>query len=90
MHSINTQKTAIAFGILLGGWHALWSALVLLGIAQPIMDFVLWAHMIHIQWTVGPFEMTAAITLVVMTGAIGYVMGWVFAKVWNWLHASEM
>ncbi|HEY6020258.1 MAG TPA: hypothetical protein VIY48_10250 [Candidatus Paceibacterota bacterium] len=42
--------------------------------------------MIHLPLTIGPFDMTAAATLVVMTAGIGYVMGWLGAWVWHLLH----
>lgn len=82
----NANKVGLVFGAILGGWHLMWSLLVLLGIAQAIYDFVLWAHMIHLAITVGPFEATAAATLVVFTAIMGYVLGYASALVWNRVH----
>jgi hypothetical protein len=89
MNTLNTQKTALAVGCFLGGWHLLWSLLVLIGWGQPIIDFVLWAHMVHLQYIVGPFELVAAATLIVFTFIVGYAMGWLFAALWNWLHGTR-
>ena len=75
-------------GALLGGMHLIWAVLVLAGVAQAIYDFVLWAHMIHLPIIIGPFDATAAATLVVMTAIIGYVMGYIGAWVWNRVHRA--
>ena len=84
----NAHKVGLVIGALLGGWHLVWSLLVLSGMAQMIYDFILWAHMIHLPIVIGPFDMTAAATLVVMTAVMGYVMGYVSALVWNRIHRS--
>lgn len=84
----SANKVGLVFGALLGGWHLVWSLLVLSGMAQMIYDFVLWAHMIHLTLIIGPFDMNAAATLVVFTGVVGYVMGYVSALVWNHIHRS--
>ena len=77
------NKVGLVFGALLGGWHAVWAILVALGVAQTIYDFVLWAHMIHLPITIGPFNLTATITLIVLTAIAGYVTGYVGSWVWN-------
>lgn len=82
----NKNKVGLVFGSLLGGWHLVWALLVLSGFAQAIYNFVLWAHMIHIPITIGPFDITAAATLIVITGVMGYVMGYSGAWVWNRIH----
>lgn len=83
---VNAHKVGLVFGVLLGGWHAVWALLVLTGVAQMMYDFVLWAHMIHLPITIGPFDIVAALTLVVFTGVCGYAMGYVGAWVWNRFH----
>ena len=85
MH-LNANKAGLAFGAFLALVHLVWSILVLLSWGQPIYDFILWAHMIHLPLVIGPFDITAAVTLVVLTAIIGYVMGYVFAILWNKVH----
>lgn len=82
----NAHKVGLVSGLLLGGWHVVWSLLVLSGFAQMVYDFILWAHMIHLQLVVGPFDATAALTLVVVTAVMGYVGGYTGTLVWNRFH----
>lgn len=88
MNYLNYQKTGLAVGLFLGGWHLIWSLLVLIGVGQALINFVLWAHMIHLEYIVGPFDLTAALTLVVITFIFGYFLGLAFAYIWNKLHKS--
>jgi hypothetical protein len=83
MVALNPHKTGIVGAALLGGWHVVWSILVAAGAGQALIDFVLWAHMIHIAWTVGSFSAVAASTLIVLTSAFGYVTGYLAAWAWN-------
>jgi hypothetical protein len=83
---VNPNKVGLVVGALIGGWHVVWSALVLLGWAQPILDFIFWAHMIRPVYIVKSFDPTAAITLIIVTAAIGYIFGLFGAMIWNRLH----
>ena len=85
-HHIDPVKTGLAVGKMLGGIHLLWAILIAIGWAQPLLTFILWAHMITAPVTVNRFDFSAAITLVLLTAAIGYVLGYLFAKSSNWLH----
>jgi hypothetical protein len=82
----NPNKVGIVVGALIGGWHLCWSLLVLLGWAQPIIDFIFWAHMIEPVYVIKRFDPLAAITLIAVTVVIGYVLGFVGAMIWNKLH----
>lgn len=84
---MNTNKVGLVFAALIGGWHVVWSLLVFLGWGQPLVDFVLWAHMISIPYIVGPFNITASVTLVVLTAVFGYVIGCAAALVWKKVHS---
>ena len=79
----NPNKVGLTFGSVLGGWHLVWAILVALNWAQPLYDFILWAHMIHLQITIGPFDLIAAVTLIVITSIVGYLFGCIGALVWN-------
>jgi hypothetical protein len=82
----NPNKVGLVVGALIGGWHLLWSLLVLLRWAQSIIDFIFWAHMIQPIYVVKPFDLLAAVTLIVITGVTGYIFGFVGAIIWNRLH----
>jgi hypothetical protein len=82
----NSNKVGVVVGALVAGWHLLWSLLVLIGCAQPIIDFIFWAHMIKPVYVVKPFDPVAAVTLMMITGVIGYVFGFVGAIIWNRLY----
>jgi hypothetical protein len=83
---INVGKASVALGIVLGGWHLLWSLLVAGGWAQTIVDFVLWMHFIKPIYVIEPFEFMRAVILVLVTGAAGLAVGATFAVAWNALH----
>ena len=80
------HKIGLVTGVLLGGLHLVWALLVLLGIAQAISDFIFWAHMIHLSFVIGPFDLTATITLIIITTILGYIFGYIGALVWNRFH----
>lgn len=84
--AVNANKVGLVFGAVIGGWHLFWSFLVLLGVAQVIYDFILWAHMIHLTLIVGPFDLKAALTLILFTSGVGYIFGYIAARVWNFMH----
>ena len=63
-----------------------WSLLVLIGGAQPILDFIFWTYMIKPVYVVKPFDPIAAVALIVITSVIGYIFGFLGAVIWNRLH----
>lgn len=82
----NPNKVGLVIGALIGGWHLLWSLLVLLRWAQPVIDFIFWAHMIQPIYVIKPFDSSAAVALIGIAAVIGYVFGFLGALIWNRLH----
>lgn len=87
MRPINTFKTGLATGTMLGLLHLMWAALVASGWGLAVLEFVLGLHMIHFDFTVGPFALATAAALVGLTASIGLVFGLMFALIWNALAA---
>ena len=83
---LNPSKVALTAGFVLSGWHVVWLLLIVLGFAQPLLDFIFWAHHLNNPYTVASFEITRAILLVVITFAVGYTVGFVASNVWNKVH----
>jgi hypothetical protein len=80
---VSRNRTGIVAAALVGGWHVVWSGLVLSGLGQILYDFILWAHMIHLEIVIGPFELIASIALIIFTSLMGYVIGFMGAWAWN-------
>ena len=86
MKKLETGRVAVVVGLFLSGFHLFWTLLIIAGLAQWLLDFVFWMHMLANPYQVTGFSVTQALTLIVMTFGIGYVGGWIFAWLWNKLH----
>lgn len=82
----NPNKVGLVVGAVIASWHVCWAILVLLRWAQPVIDFVFWAHMIQPIYVIKPFDPLAAVTLIAITAASGYIFGFAGAIIWNKLH----
>lgn len=89
MRTLNATKVGLTLGLVIGLWHLTWAALVAAGWAQPAIDFIFRIHFIDLAVQIRPFDGTTAAMLVVLTGTIGFVVGFIFALVWNWLHGPQ-
>ncbi len=83
---LNKHKVGVALGSLLGTVHAVWSLLVALGWAKPVMDFIYGLHFMDNPFMMRDFTLGNALLLVLVTSLVGYVMGWMFGYFWNRLH----
>lgn len=88
MTAIRIHQTGLAFGGFLALFHALWALLVLLGIAEPLLDWILRLHFFEMSYELAPFSFGNALLLVIVTGIIGYIFGCVFGWLWNMLHGA--
>jgi hypothetical protein len=86
MTRIGMHKTGLVLGGFMGGWHVLWSALVLAGWAQPVIDFLFWLHFIRPVYVIEAFGLGRALLLVGLTFVVGYASGAGFGFLWNRLH----
>lgn len=86
MKELNENKVALTFGLFIGGWHLVWSLLIVLGFAQPLLNFIFWLHMLANPYQVTGFVLTQSIILIAVTFTVGYIGGFIFAKVWNKVH----
>jgi hypothetical protein len=86
---INKHKLGLVFGTFLGFWHFAWSLLVLTGLAQSLMNWIFRLHFIEPPYAILPFNFGAAVALIAIVFATGYLSGWVFGGIWNWLRTDS-
>ena len=89
MRYLNPAKAGISVGAVFGIWHLMWVSFVATGAAKLVLDFVLKLHFIQMDYTLAPFALSTAISLIGLTSVIGALLGLVFALVWNWLSGSD-
>jgi len=85
---ISVTKAGLVLGTLVGGWHLCWSLLVAWHLAQPVIDFVFWMHFIKPVYVIEPFELVRAEILLVVTAGAGFLIGSIFALIWNALRKT--
>ena len=83
---MSAKKTGLVLGSFLGLWHLVWSVLVALGWAQPLLDFIYNMHSLNNPFMVMPFNLGRSVGLIVITFFVGYVVGSVLAMLWNKFH----
>jgi hypothetical protein len=89
MANISKSRTGVVVGALIGLGHVMWSVLVAFGVAQWVINWIFRLHFIQPPYTITAFNFGTAVTLIVVTSVIGFVMGWLFAAIWNVLHSHE-
>lgn len=87
---LHSHKLGLILGTVMGLGHTAWSFLVAIGWAKPLIDWVLSLHFINISYSLEAFNLTNAVVLVGITAVWGYVVGYVFAIIWNWMIKSKL
>lgn len=87
MKELKPEYIGFMLGSLAAFVHGVWSLLVAFDFAQGLLDWFFNLRFMSNPYQVGTFELTQALMLVVFTFGAGYVGGWIFAHLWNMLHA---
>jgi hypothetical protein len=83
MKGIRPHIVGLVFAAFFAIWHILWSLLVAVGAAQPVIGFIFRLHMITPPYKIAEFHLGTAAGLVLVTAGIGYVAGWAVGLIWN-------
>ena len=80
---MKVHKIGTTLGLFFALIHAVWEVLIALGVAQSLMDWKLSMHSLNNTFHVSPFSLGSAIELVIMAYIGGYILGAVFATIYN-------
>lgn len=83
---LKVGTTALVLGLFVALMHAVWMLMIYFGVAQLYMNWIFGLHLISNPFIVLPFSFGSALMLIVFTFIVGYIMGLVFAWIWNRLH----
>lgn len=83
MKTLRPHSLGLVVAAFLGLWHAVWSLLVLGGLAQPLLDIVFRLHMITPPYQVLAFSWTNALGLMAFAVVFGYMLGSLLGVLWN-------
>src|SRR5262245_59762895 len=83
MSTLSPSRTGMIVGAFTGFWHLLWSVVVGIGVAASFLDWVYGIHFLSNPFHVAQFNIFTALLLVCISFAMGYVIGWFFALLWN-------
>ena len=86
MNKINTHKLGMVVGAFLGIWHVVWSVLVAVGLAQPLINFFLRIHFIDLPHVIAEFSFGLAVLLITIASVGGYILGRIIGLIWNRLY----
>jgi hypothetical protein len=87
---ISKNRAGMIVGVFSGVCHLGWALLVAFNFAQRLTDWIFKVHFIEPPYVLTPFDPLVALTLIVFTAVAGYVTGWVFAAIWNWVQPREI
>jgi len=91
MDKLDKNDTGLVVGAFLAIMHAVWALCVAVipGSLQAFLDWVFKVHFLNPVWVLTAFNLLDAIFLVILTFVCGFVFGWVFAAVHNWLSKKK-
>jgi len=81
---LNKNQVALSLGIFAALCHLVWSIAVAIGI-QSYIDWVLLLHSIKLDLLLTQVVILNVVILLVLAFIGGYIVGWVFAALYNWI-----
>jgi len=81
---MNTNKVGLTLGVFAGLMHLIWEVLIYLGLAQSLIGWKLGMHSLSNPFIVDAFNFTTAIEMIVLAIVVGYIIGTVFATLFNY------
>ena len=89
MNPVSSHKVGLVFGGMMAIVHTVWALMVLIGVAKLYLDWIFGLHFLSFKYSIDPFAFLNALILVIATGVIGYIMGYICGWLWNLAHRAS-
>lgn len=86
---LRPHSVGLILGVFMALLHALWSALVYLGVAKSFLDWISDLYLVTNPFKILSFNLVTTLILIGVTFISGYLMGFVFAVIANYLHKGK-
>jgi hypothetical protein len=83
---LDGNRVGLVLGSFLVVVHVIWVLAIWMGFAQVWIDWIFKLHMLNNPFIVGALDWGTAVILWVAVLIVGYIVGWIFAGVHNWVH----
>ncbi len=87
--NFNKNRMGLTLGSLFSLSHLLWVIIVALGFGQKILDSAHSYHFVGGDHPVESFTFLTALLGVIFAFICGYIVGWLFACIWNYFKKVE-
>lgn len=84
MNKLNTNQVGLTIGIFAALVHLVWLVAVAIGI-QKYVDWILLLHSIRLDLILTNVVLLNALILIVIAFIGGYIVGYVFAAIYNYI-----
>ena len=81
---LNKNKVGLTVGLFAALCHLVWIIAVAIGV-QKFVDWILLLHSIQLSMTLTSVAILNALLLIIVAFIGGYIVGWVFATIWNFV-----
>ncbi|MGD0977170.1 MAG: hypothetical protein ABR875_02665 [Minisyncoccia bacterium] len=86
---LNQNKTGLALGVFGVIVHFLWTIVVLIGLGKWGLDLVFRMHYLANPFVIKGVTILRFVGLMIMAFVAWYIVGWLFAAVWNWVNKKN-
>ncbi|MBI5613428.1 hypothetical protein HY947_00730 [Candidatus Gottesmanbacteria bacterium] len=81
--AVSPHMLGFVVGIVIASLHLVWSLLVVAGLAKSFLDWIFGMHFLSNPFAIRSFDATVAMTLLLVTFSVGYLVGWFVGFLWN-------
>ncbi len=81
---LNKNQAGLTLGTISAIFHTLWAIIVAVGLGGSLSNWIHFMHFMTDIHVIASFSISTAIFGIIEAFIIGYVVGWLFALLWNW------